>query len=88
MSYIDHLNSLRKPPNGSQEDNDDDGGVFDFRSLLKKTDFAPTASMKRRKGGKNNEPPSIPVLRPVKASVSTPEISPNLDNDEYEAVDL
>jgi len=30
--------------------NDDDGATFDFRSVLKKTKFAPTASVRKRKG--------------------------------------
>jgi hypothetical protein len=48
-NVVEQLNSLmtRNENQGSEEDS---SGPFDFRTLLKKTDFAPTASIRKRKG--------------------------------------
>lgn len=50
-SYIEHLQAIGKKTGANQEDVNDERGPYDFRALLKKTEFAPTASLRRRKGG-------------------------------------
>ncbi len=43
--FISELRDLERQDNG-----EGDRGPFDFRTILRKTDFAPTASLRRRRG--------------------------------------
>ena len=77
-TYIDQLNSLRKKQPMDDKDKDDDNDhAFDFRAVLRKTNFAPTASLRKRKNRNatntnemkaeeaEQEIPSLPILRKV-----------------------
>ena len=51
-NFMEQMKQMKK----NEEANDDDAGPYDFRSLLKKSDFAPTASLRKRKV-------NIPVIK-------------------------
>lgn len=52
---------------------DDEAGPFDFRSILRKSDFAPTASLKKRKGSGGRPIPRI-VKSPPEPTIQTPSV--------------
>merc|ERR1719468_180703 len=64
-SFIDHLHAMKKAGGPA----DDTSGPFDFRSILKKSDFAPTDSLRRRKGSSNR-----PIPRIIKSQASSDQV--------------
>ena len=58
---------------------DDEAGPFDFRSILRKSDFAPTASLKKRKGCGG---------RPIPRIIKSPPETPQVVYDEDSVIDL
>jgi hypothetical protein len=81
-SFVDHLHAMKRNDNC----NDDGDGPFDFRSILRKSEFAPTESLRRRRGN-NGAQPNIPriVKSPVHEVI---EYTPSVVYDEDTVIDL
>lgn len=70
-NFIQDLKALQRRGNGSgndDEEEDQQEGTFDFRTILRKTDFAPTASLRLRKGLSPGQRAPIPKLTPAPPS--------------------
>ena len=53
---------------------DDEAGPFDFRSILKRSEYAPTASLKKR-NGTGGRPPSPRIIKsPPVEPIKTPQV--------------
>ncbi len=64
---------------------DENDGPFDFRSILKKSNFAPTESLRRRKGASTNRP--IPRIIRSQASNDEP-LVPNIVYNDDSVIEL
>merc|ERR1719464_1089477 len=62
-TFIDHLHAMKRKDSG-----DADSGPFDFRSILKRSDYAPTDSLRRRNG-----PNGRPIPRIIKSPAPSDE---------------
>ena len=65
---------------------DDESGPFDFRSILRKSEFAPTDSLRRRRGGGQGK--AIPRIVKSPAEPTTPIQAAIVVYDSDSAIDL
>lgn len=78
---MDHLHAMKRQ---EVQKGDEDAGPFDFRSILKKSTFAPTESLRRRKGSG-----SRPIPRIVKSPATEDEgFLPNVIFNDESAIEL
>lgn len=78
-TFVDHLHAMKKHETAGNED--ETSGPFDFRSILKKSNFAPTESLRRRKGASGPRPiPRIIKSQPSNEEVEIPKVEYNEDS--------
>lgn len=78
-TFVDHLHAMKRQENAGHDD--ETSGPFDFRSILKKSSFAPTESLRRRKGANGPRPiPRIIKSQPSNEEVEIPKVEYNEDS--------